>query len=168
MIRAGIIGGSGYTGGELIRLLQNHPEVTIDFVYSTTKAGKKISGTHTDLLGILDLTFTDSINSEVDVLFLCLGHGNSKSFLNNYSFSPNTRIIDLSTDFRLMQDASFGGKEFLYGLPELNRTAISSARYIANPGCFATCIQLGLLPLANAQLLNSDVHVNAVTGSTGA
>ncbi len=168
MIRAGIIGGSGYTGGELIRLLQNHPKVTIDFVYSTTKAGKKISGTHTDLLGILDLTFTDSVNSEVDVLFLCLGHGNSKSFLNNYSFSPKTRIIDLSTDFRLMQDASLGGKEFLYGLPELNRTAISNARYIANPGCFATCIQLGLLPLANAQLLNSDVHVNAVTGSTGA
>jgi N-acetyl-gamma-glutamyl-phosphate reductase len=168
MIRAGIIGGSGYTGGELIRLLQNHPQVTIDFVYSTTKAGKKISGTHTDLLGILDLTFTDSVNAEVDILFLCLGHGNSKSFLNSHSFSPKTRIIDLSNDFRLKQDASFGGKEFVYGLPELNRTAISSARYIANPGCFATCIQLALLPLANTQLLNADVHVNAVTGSTGA
>ncbi|MGB5665164.1 MAG: N-acetyl-gamma-glutamyl-phosphate reductase, partial [Eudoraea sp.] len=163
MIRAGIIGGSGYTGGELIRLLQNHPQVTVDFVYSTTKAGKKISGTHTDLLGTLDLAFTDSVNAEVDILFLCLGHGNSKSFLHNHSFSPKTRIIDLSNDFRLKQDASFDGNEFVYGLPELNKTAISSARYIANPGCFATCIQLALLPLANAQMLNSDVHVNAVT-----
>jgi N-acetyl-gamma-glutamyl-phosphate reductase len=168
MIKAGIIGGSGYTGGELIRLLHNHPEVSIDFVFSTTKAGKKISGTHTDLLGIFDLPFTDSTNSEVDILFLCLGHGNSKSFLNNFSFSPKTRVIDLSNDFRLKQDASFRGKEFLYGLPELNSTAIRSAGNIANPGCFATCIQLALLPLAKAQLLNFDVHVNAVTGSTGA
>jgi len=168
MIKAGIIGGSGYTGGELIRLLINHPQVVIDFVYSTTKAGKKISGIHTDLLGALDLAFTDSINSKVDILFLCLGHGNSKSFLNNHSFSSKTRIIDLSNDFRLMQDASFGGKDFVYGLPELNRIAINNAQYIANPGCFATCIQLALLPLAGAKLLNSEVHVNAVTGSTGA
>lgn len=168
MVRAGIIGGSGYTGGELIRLLINHPKVYIDFVYSRTKAGKKISVAHPDLLGTLDLTFTDSINSEVDILFLCLGHGNSKSFLDKYSFSSKTRIVDLSNDFRLMQDASFGGKDFVYGLPELNRTTIPSARNIANPGCFATCIQLALLPLAGAKLLNSEVHVNAVTGSTGA
>lgn len=168
MIRAGIIGGSGYTGGELIRLLVNHPKVDIDFVYSRTKSGKKISVAHPDLLGTLDLTFTDSINSEVDILFLCLGHGNSKSFLGKYSFSSKTRIVDLSNDFRLMQDASFDGKDFVYGLPELNRTTIPSAKNIANPGCFATCIQLALLPLAGAKLLNSEVHVNAVTGSTGA
>lgn len=168
MIRAGIIGGSGYTGGELIRLLINHPKVAIDFVYSRTKADKKISTAHADLLGTLDLAFTESINSEVDILFLCLGHGNSKSFLNKYSFSSKTRIVDLSNDFRLKQDANFVGKDFVYGLPELNRTAINNAQYIANPGCFATCIQLALLPLAGAKLLNSEVHVNAVTGSTGA
>ncbi|WP_297691122.1 N-acetyl-gamma-glutamyl-phosphate reductase [uncultured Eudoraea sp.] len=168
MIRAGIIGGSGYTGGELIRLLINHPKVTIDFVYSSTKAGKKISVAHADLLGTLDLAFTDSINSKVDILFLCLGHGNSKSFLNKYSFSSKTRIVDLSNDFRLKQDATFVGKDFVYGLPELNRTAIRNAQNIANPGCFATCIQLALLPLAGAKLLNSEIHVNAVTGSTGA
>jgi len=168
MISAGIIGGSGYTGGELIRILHNHPKVSIDFVYSTTKAGKKINRTHSDLLGILDLVFTDSINLQVDVLFLCLGHGNSKKFLSEHSFSAKTRIIDLSNDFRLMQDASFAGKDFVYGLPELNKTTISSARYVANPGCFATCIQLALLPLASSQLLHSEVHVNAVTGSTGA
>jgi N-acetyl-gamma-glutamyl-phosphate reductase len=168
MIRAGIIGGSGYTGGELIRLLVNHPKVEIDFVYSRTKSGKKISVAHADLLGTSDLAFTDSINPEVDILFLCLGHGNSKSFLSEYSFSSKTKIVDLSNDFRLMQDASFGGKDFIYGLPELNKNTITSAEYIANPGCFATCIQLALLPLADAKLLNSEVHINAVTGSTGA
>jgi N-acetyl-gamma-glutamyl-phosphate reductase len=168
MIRAGIIGGSGYTGGELIRLLVNHPKVEIDFVYSRTKSGKKISGAHPDLLGTTDLAFTDSINPEVDILFLCLGHGNSKSFLSEYSFSSKTKIVDLSNDFRLMQDASFGGKDFIYGLPELNKNTITSAEYIANPGCFANCIQLALLPLADAKLLNSEVHINAVTGSTGA
>ena len=120
------------------------------------------------MLGTLELAFTDSINTEVDILFLCLGHGNSRIFLSKYSFSSKTRIIDLSNDFRLIQDASFGGKDFVYGLPELNRTVIQSAQNIANPGCFATCIELALLPLAGAKLLNSEVHVNAVTGSTGA
>ena len=168
MIRAGIIGGSGYTGGELIRLLNNHPKVCIDFVYSTTKAGQNINAIHSDLLGELDLIFTDSINTEVDVLFLCLGHGNSKAFLSRYSFSTKTKIIDLSNDFRLKKDTVFEGKNFVYGLPELNKENIRNSAFIANPGCFATCIQLALLPLANRGSLNTDVHVNAITGSTGA
>lgn len=168
MIRAGIIGGSGYTGGELIRLLNNHPRVSIDFVFSTTKAGQNISAVHSDLLGELDLVFTSSINTEVDVLFLCLGHGNSKSFLSKYSFSSKTKIIDLSNDFRLKKDSIFEGKSFVYGLPELNKKNIENGQFIANPGCFATCIQLALLPLASRGLLNADVHVNAITGSTGA
>ena len=168
MIRAGIIGGSGYTGGELIRILLNHPNVEIDFVYSTTRAGTRITATHPDLLGVTELQFTGEVNLGVDVVFLCLGHGNSTKFLNNNQFSVATRIIDLSNDFRLKKDADHNGKEFVYGLPELNKNRITSARYIANPGCFATAIELALLPLANAHLLHSQVHVNAVTGSTGA
>ena len=168
MIRAGIIGGSGYTGGELIRILLNHPNVEIDFVYSTTRAGTRVTATHPDLLGVTELQFTGEVNLEVDVVFLCLGHGNSTKFLNNNQFSEATRIIDLSNDFRLKKDADHNGKEFVYGLPELNKNRITSARYIANPGCFATAIELALLPLANAHLLYSQVHVNAVTGSTGA
>ena len=168
MIRAGIIGGSGYTGGELIRILLNHPNVEIDFVYSTTRAGTRVTATHPDLLGVTELQFTGEVNLEVDVVFLCLGHGNSTKFLNNNQFSEATRIIDLSNDFRLKKDADHNGKEFVYGLPELNKNRITSARYIANPGCFATAIELALLPLANAHLLHSQVHVNAVTGSTGA
>ena len=168
MIRAGIIGGSGYTGGELIRILLNHPNVEIDFVYSTTRAGTRVTATHPDLLGVTELQFTGEVNLEVDVVFLCLGHGNSTKFLNNNQFSEATGIIDLSNDFRLKKDADHNGKEFVYGLPELNKKRITSARYIANPGCFATAIELALLPLANAHLLHSQVHVNAVTGSTGA
>ena len=168
MIKVGIIGGSGYTGGELIRLLINHPKAEIDFVYSTTKAGLPVVDAHEDLLGQTDLKFKGLINPNVDVLFLCLGHGNSKSFINENSFSEKTRIIDLSNDFRLNNDAIFEDKEFVYGLPELQKEKIINAKHIANPGCFATAIQLALLPLANAELLKGEVHVNAITGSTGA
>ncbi len=168
MKTVGIIGGSGYTGGELIRLVINHPGLTLDFVYSTTRPGTPISDTHQDLLGTLDLNFTDKINPEIDVLFLCLGHGNSSAFLEKHSFSDSTIIIDLSNDFRLNADAHFGGREFVYGLPEINKEAIEKANAIANPGCFATAIQLALLPLAKAEKLSETVHVNATTGSTGA
>ncbi|MCL4169190.1 UNVERIFIED_CONTAM: hypothetical protein GTU68_030842, partial [Idotea baltica] len=168
MIKAGIIGGSGYTGGELIRILLNHPQVEIDFVFSTTRAGKAITSAHADLLGATNLCFTGEVNSNVDVVFLCLGHGNSTKFLNENHFSENTKIIDLSNDFRLTDDAILDGRTFIYGLPELNKSEIKNAQYIANPGCFATAIQLGLLPLAKAGLLHNDVHINAVTGSTGA
>jgi len=168
MIRAGIIGGSGYTGGELIRILLNHRETEIDFVYSTTRAGKKLSSAHPDLLGLTDMKFTGKVNSNVDVVFLCLGHGNSSKFLKENDFSDRTKIIDLSNDFRLQKDAVFQGKQFIYGLPELNRSEIEKANCIANPGCFATTIQLALLPLAKAGLLGQAVHINAVTGSTGA
>lgn len=168
MIKVGIIGGSGYTGGELIRILLNHPEVEIDFVYSTTRAGKAVSSAHPDLLGTTNLNFAGKINPDIDLVFLCLGHGNSTKFLNENPFSNNAKIIDLSTDFRLQSDANFNGKQFIYGLPELNTSEIRQAQYIANPGCFATAIQLGLLPLANGGLLQSEVHINAVTGSTGA
>ncbi len=168
MIKVGIIGGSGYTGGELIRILLHHSEVEIDFVFSTTRAGKPITSAHADLLGTIDLNFTDTINPEVAVVFLCLGHGNSTKFLNENQFSEHTKIIDLSNDFRLKADANLNGKEFVYGLPELKKEAIQKAKYIANPGCFATAIQLGLLPLAKEGVLQNDVHINAVTGSTGA
>ena len=168
MIKTGIIGGSGYTGGELIRILLNHPQAQIDFVYSTTRAGKPISSVHQDLLGLTDLQFSGEIDPEVDVVFLCLGHGNSTSFLKENHFSASTKVIDLSNDFRLQADSVFNGQRFIYGLPELNKSAIQSAEAIANPGCFATAIQLGLLPLAKAGLLGDDVHINAVTGSTGA
>jgi N-acetyl-gamma-glutamyl-phosphate reductase len=163
MIKAGIIGGSGYTGGELIRILLNHSQVEIDFVYSTTIAGKTVSSAHPDLLCTTDLNFVGEINSEIDLVFLCLGHGNSTKFLNENEFSKATKIIDLSNDFRLQADADFNDKNFVYGLPELNKSAIQEAKYIANPGCFATAIQLGLLPLAKAGLLQNEVHINAVT-----
>lgn len=168
MIKTGIIGGSGYTGGELIRILLNHPQAQIDFVYSTTRAGKPISSAHQDLLGLTDLQFSGKINPEVEVVFLCLGHGNSTSFLKENHFSSSTKIIDLSNDFRLQADSVFNGQRFIYGLPELNKSAIRSAEAIANPGCFATAIQLALLPLAKGGLLGNEVHINAVTGSTGA
>lgn len=168
MIKVGIIGGAGYTAGELIRLLINHPNAEIDFVYSTSNAGNKISKVHQDLVGSLDLKFADEVNLNIDVLFLCLGHGNSVKFLSNNTFSENTKIIDLGNDFRLEKDKVFNGKTFVYGLPELQSEAIKNANYIANPGCFATAIQLALLPLANSNVLKNDVHVNAVTGATGA
>jgi len=168
MIKVGVVGGAGYTAGELIRLLVNHSQVALDFVYSTSNAGNYIYQVHQDLLGAIDLKFTDEVNTNVDVLFLCLGHGNSKKFLENTLFSNNTKIIDLSNDFRLNEDAVFQDKVFVYGLPESQKEAIKEAQNIANPGCFATAIQLALLPLASAGLINSDVHINATTGATGA
>mgnify|MGYP006178838379 CR=1 FL=1 len=168
MKTVGIIGGAGYTAGELIRLLIHHPKVNIDFVYSTSNAGNPVHKIHQDLNGETDLLFTNTLNTNVDVLFLCLGHGNSKSFLSENKFASHTKIIDLSNDFRLTKDAVFEDKEFIYGLPELNLEAIKKAQYIANPGCFATAIQLALLPLADAKKLTNDVHINAVTGATGA
>lgn len=168
MISAGVIGGSGYTGGELIRLLLAHPGADLSFVYSTTRAGKPLSSAHPDLLGVTDMLFSATPDPEVDVVFLCLGHGNSSEFLVENRFSDHTRVIDLSNDFRLKEDANFRGRDFVYGLPELNREKIRLARNIANPGCFATAIQLALLPLAAAGQLDEAVHVNAVTGSTGA
>ena len=168
MLEIGIIGGAGYTAGELIRLLLNHPKSKINFVYSTSNAGNKLYKVHQDLIGATEIRFTSEINLNVDVLFLCLGHGNSTAFLEKNSFSENTRIIDLSNDFRLLADKKFDGKEFVYGLPELQREKIKTAKYIANPGCFATALQLAILPLAANGLLQNDVHINAVTGATGA
>lgn len=168
MLEVGIIGGAGYTAGELIRLLLNHPKTTINFVYSTSNAGNKIHKVHQDLIGNTEISFTNSINPKIDVLFLCLGHGNSTSFLENNSFSKNTKIIDLSNDFRLLKNKNFNGKDFVYGLPELQKEKIRNAKYIANPGCFATALQLAILPLAANDLLNNDLHINAVTGATGA
>ncbi len=168
MIKVGIIGGAGYTAGELIRLLIHHKEVEIDFVFSTSNAGNKISHIHQDLVGTTDQKFTDSINTKVDVVFLCLGHGNSGKFLAQHEFSNNTKIIDLSNEFRLENDSVFQGNSYIYGLPEIHKTAIQQAKYIANPGCFATAIQLAIIPLAHHKLIKTDVHVNAVTGATGA
>ncbi len=168
MLQIGIIGGAGYTAGELIRLLLHHSKVTLNFVYSTSNAGNKISSIHQDLVGSTDMSFTNTVDTNIDVLFLCLGHGNSKNFLKEYTFSSTTKIIDLSNDFRLVKDQVFNQKEFIYGLPELQKEVIKEAKYVANPGCFATAIQLALLPLANANLIQDSVHVNAVTGATGA
>ena len=168
MKTAGIIGGSGYTGGELLRLVLNHPGLTLDFVYSTTRPGFPLSETHPDLLGSTSINFTDQVNLEVSVVFLCLGHGNSSKFLEQNKFSEQTLIIDLSNDFRLSAESEFMGRTFVYGLPERNKEAIEQATAIANPGCFATAIQLALLPLATAKKLTSNIHVNATTGSTGA
>ncbi|WP_055447740.1 N-acetyl-gamma-glutamyl-phosphate reductase [Lacinutrix mariniflava] len=167
-LEIGIIGGAGYTAGELIRLLLNHNKVNLNFVYSTSNAGNKVYKVHQDLVGSTELLFSSEINKEVDVLFLCLGHGNSKAFLEKNTFSKDTKIIDLSNDFRLLADKNFEGKEFVYGLPELDKEAIKTAKYIANPGCFATALQLAILPLAANGLLTNDVHINAVTGATGA
>ena len=168
MLEIGIIGGAGYTAGELIRLLLNHPKTNINFVYSTSNAGNKLHKVHKDLIGSTEISFTSQINTKVDTLFLCLGHGNSTTFLENNNFSKNTKIIDLSNDFRLFADKKFEGKDFVYGLPELDKTLIKTAKYIANPGCFATALQLAILPLAAKGLLNNDIHINAVTGATGA
>ncbi|MDC8005835.1 N-acetyl-gamma-glutamyl-phosphate reductase [Aureisphaera galaxeae] len=168
MIQVGIIGGAGYTAGELIRILLFHQYVSINFVYSTSNAGNALSDVHQDLIGSTDLIFTNTINPEIDVLFLCLGHGNSKAFLAEHSFSSDTKIIDLSNDFRLMEDAIYQGKQFVYGLPELQQEYIQKADYIANPGCFATALQLALLPLAFHQKIEGAIHANAVTGATGA
>ncbi|MDB2384863.1 N-acetyl-gamma-glutamyl-phosphate reductase [Polaribacter sp.] len=167
-LQAGIIGGAGYTAGELIRLLLNHPQAEIDFIFSTSNAGNKVYKIHQDLLGATELSFTDTINPNIDVLFLCLGHGNSTAFLQKNEFSKSTKIIDLSNDFRLKEDETLGDKTFVYGLPELQKETIKSAQYLANPGCFATALQLAILPLAAKKVLQDDVHINAVTGATGA
>jgi len=168
MIQIGIIGGAGYTAGELIRILLQHKKANIEFVYSTSKAGNEISSVHQDLIGETDMKFTKTINLDIDVLFLCLGHGNSKDFLEKNEFSETTKIIDLSNDFRLKENSIFRNKKFIYGLPEMNFEEIKDSKYIANPGCFATAIQLALLPLAKNKLIFDDIHVNAVTGATGA
>ena len=168
MIKVGIIGSAGYTAGELFRILTRHPEVQIDFAYSTSNAGNAVSSIHQDLVGETELIFSDRINTKVDVVFLCLGHGNSRSFLENNQFSKHTTIIDLSNDFRLEKDAVFDGKTFVYGLPELNKKIIKDSNYIANPGCFATAIQLALIPLAASGKLQNEIHIQAITGSTGA
>ena len=168
MKKVGIIGGSGYTGGELIRLVLIHPELELNFVYSSTKSGISLTNVHQDLLGRTNLNFTSNVNLDVDILYLCLGHGNSISFLKEKVFNDKTLIIDLGNDFRLKNNQEFKGKKFIYGLPELNRKSIRNSNAIANPGCFATAVQLALLPLAKTQNLDSDVHVNATTGSTGA
>ena len=164
MIEAGIIGGAGYTAGELIRILLNHQEVNLNFIFSTSQPGKPVSSIHQDLIGETELKFTNKINTEADVVFLCLGHGNSKKFLAENQFSEKTKIVDLSTDFRQKSD----DHDFVYGLPELNKEEIKTANFIANPGCFATAITLAILPLAKNGLLKDEVHVNAVTGATGA
>jgi len=164
-VRAGIIGGAGYTGGEMLRLLVNHPAVTIAFVNSTSNQGNLITDVHTDLLGDTDLRFTGELSFDIDVLFLCVGHGDAKKFLDANLVPAGIKIIDLSQDFRLAANAA---EKWIYGLPELNRERIKTAAYIANPGCFATCIQLALLPLAAKGLIQNEVHINATTGSTGA
>ena len=165
MIKIGIIGGAGYTAGELIRLLVNHPEAEIVFINSTSNAGNKITSVHGGLLGETDLTFTDQLPfDKVDVLFFCSAHGDTKKFIESHDIPAGLKIIDLAMDYRLKDT----GNDFIYGLPEINKEAISKANHIANPGCFATAIQLGLLPLAAKGLLNHDVYANAITGSTGA
>src|SRR5699024_7402580 len=168
MIKAGIIGGTGYAAGELLRLLIHHPETKIQFVYSTSKAGKAITSVHTDLIGDIDAPFSSEVDPDIDVLFLCMGHGNSRNFLNEHSIPEKVPIIDLSRDFRIAPDQSYGSRSFVYGLPELHKEAIKGAHNIANPGCFATSLQMTLLPLAKEGLLNNDVHLNGITGSTGA
>ena len=168
MKQVGIIGGAGYTAGELIRILLNHKEVAIKYIFSTSNAGNKVSAVHQDLVGDTDLIFSGNINTNVDVLFLCLGHGNSKDFLVKTAISSSTKVIDLSSDFRLKNNAIFQGRKFVYGLPELHKEKIKNADNIANPGCFATALQLGVLPLVSNHLIHDDLHINAVTGATGA
>ena len=168
MKKIGIVGGSGFTGGELIRILLNHPKFKIKFIYSLSQNGKNIHEIHPDLLGKTDIIFSDQITTDVDVLFLCLGHGKSRIFLDKYNFKSDTIIIDLSSDFRLINNNKYKSRNFLYSLPEFNREKIKQSKSIANPGCFATAIQIGLLPLLVNNLIKNDIHINAITGSTGA
>jgi N-acetyl-gamma-glutamyl-phosphate reductase len=166
-IKIGIIGAAGYTGGELIRLLVHHPKADIVFAHSKSNFGKYIHEVHTDLIGDIDLQFTNEFRTDIEILFLCLAHGESLKFIEQNPVSNDVRIIDLSEDFRSRKEINkLNG--FIYGLPELNRDEIKNSRKVANPGCFATCIQLGLLPLASKKLLNEDIHISATTGSTGA
>ena len=169
LIRTGIIGGAGYTGGELIRLLLNHPQAEIAFVHSKSNAGNPVHLVHQDLLGETGLRFTADLGEDIDVLFLCSGHGESRKFLQEHGIPAHIRVIDLSNDFRLSASSKIGQRKFIYGLPELNRDHYRNNPHvdIANPGCFATAIQLGLLPLAKAGLLDA-VQVTGITGSTGA
>jgi N-acetyl-gamma-glutamyl-phosphate reductase len=164
-IKAGIIGGAGYTGGETIRLLLNHPHAQLSFVHSRSNAGNPLYTAHPDLLGDTELVFTDEVQQDVDVIFLCLGHGESKKFVQDNPLPTGIKVIDLSQDFRLGDSAA--GRTFVYGLPELNRDAIKGASNIANPGCFASAIELGLLPLAKAGILKES-YTTGITGSTGA
>ena len=166
-IKVGIVGGAGYTGGELIRILLHHPTVEISFIHSRSNAGKLLSSVHQDLIGETALKFTDRLDENVDVIFLCLGHGESKKFLLENNISEQIKIIDLANDFRLQADSRIGNRQFVYGLPEINKDQIVHSNSIANPGCFATTIQLGLLPLAKAGILN-EVYTTGITGSTGA
>ncbi|MBQ0089314.1 MAG: N-acetyl-gamma-glutamyl-phosphate reductase [Prevotellaceae bacterium] len=165
MVKVGILGAAGYTGGELIRLLVNHPEVEIVFANSSSNAGNRVCDIHEGLLGDLDLCFTDELPfQDIDVLFFCFGHGKSEEFIKEHPIPSNVKIIDLAQDFRI----SAPTHDFVYGLPEIHREQIAKCSHLANPGCFATAIQLGLLPLAKAGLITNDVSVNAITGSTGA
>ena len=166
-VNIGIVGGAGYTGGELLRVLLRHPNAHISFVHSTSSAGELVSKLHADLLGDTSLKFTNTLDQNIDVLFLCLGHGDANKFLTANEIKASIKIIDLSQDFRLAGSAAIGDRNFVYGLPELQREAIKSATNIANPGCFATAIQLGLLPLAAKGLLK-EVYTTGITGSTGA
>lgn len=165
MIKVGIIGGAGYTAGELIRILLNHSKAELVFVNSTSNAGNFLFEVHEGLIGETEMKFTDALPYEsIDVLFFCTAHGDTAKFLEANKIPDHLKIIDLSTDYRHKRE----GNDFVYGLPELNREKIKQSKKVANPGCFATAIQLALLPLAKAQLLNSEVHINAITGSTGA
>lgn len=166
-IKAGIIGGAGYTGGELLRLLLHHPQVEVAFIQSSSNAGKPVYAVHSDLAGDTDLRFDADHHFDIDVLFFCAGHGEAKKFVLKHPIPAQVKLIDIGNDFRLLADSEAAGRSFVYGLPELNRSAITSSDSIANPGCFATAIQLGLLPLAAAGLLQQ-VHTTGITGSTGA
>ncbi|MGC4102582.1 N-acetyl-gamma-glutamyl-phosphate reductase [Ferruginibacter sp.] len=167
-IKIGIIGGAGYTAGELIRILLNHPNAEIGFVHSNSNAGNFVYKIHQDLVGETELRFSAEWNNDIDVLFLCLGHGESKKFLTENKIADTVKIIDLANDFRLNLQSEIGNRKFVYGLPELQREKIKTADNIANPGCFATAIQLGLLPLAKAGLLTEEIYTTGITGSTGA
>lgn len=168
-IKVGIVGASGYTGGELLRLLVNHEGVEIVFAYSKTNNGKLVSDIYTDLIDEVNIEFTNTIK-ESDVIFLCLGHGKSYNFLLKNSINQKTKIIDLSQDFRLEKSITIGNntRKFTYGLPELQKNLIKTSKNIANPGCFATALQLALLPSINSNIINGEIHSNAITGSTGA
>ncbi len=166
-IKVGIAGASGYTGGELIRLLLHHPSIQFNGIVSRNNAGKKLYEVHTDLIGETDLSFTDKLKDDSDVLFLCFGHNESRAFLEQNTINEQTKIIDISQDFRLTNKNTIGNRTFVYGLPELDKEKIRKAKNIANPGCFATAIQLALLPFAQKKLLH-EVHCTAITGSTGA
>lgn len=168
MIKIGIVGGTGYVAGELLRNLIHHPEVEIDFVYSHSQPGEPIQKVHQDLFWQDGLLFSSEINPEVDLVFLSIGHGYSRNFLLQHRFSQQTKVVDLSNEFRLNEDSNLGENNFVYGLPELNRDRIKQSSHIANPGCFASAIQLALLPLASKDILQQDVHIHAITGSTGA